>query len=277
MAVVEYEATTNPRAIAGTGVLTTGHPSSEAAHVSTVNTPDSVSGGKETGIAVAEPSDPGMLDKSTCGNDSAPVDVASGEHREPEIGSTVAQPSCKMVSYHQNADLYIRIREPTGTALHFKVCFTLIAAAAPALSGLLNSRKPIVTSGGKVVFDLADWGSESDGLDVVLSIIHYKFHEIPNRPDVDLLYSIAQLTEKFNCAHLLVPYMEKWCVTLTAVSSSQLRCRETDSAQGRESRLAHRHEEGAQRRRQNIVSYLGVRRGPLVRPHAVPSRTQDHP
>jgi hypothetical protein len=62
------------------------------------------------------------------------------------------------------------------------------------------------------VLDLDDFDDHTYGLDIVFSIIHYKFHEIPDRPDIDQLHSIAKVTEKYDCAHLLIPYMEKWYV-----------------------------------------------------------------
>ncbi len=155
---------------------------------------------------------PATEDGNDAVDDSA--DDVSAIDAKPAVGSEVAgsEQSGKMVSYHLDSDLYIRIRDSAGTALHYKVCFALLAAASPALSQLVKSEKPTVSSGGKLVFDLSGLGDDAQGLDVVLSIVHYKFHEIPRRPDVDLLYSIAQVTEKFNCAHLLVPYTDKWYV-----------------------------------------------------------------
>lgn len=148
--------------------------------------------------------------------DGPAVEVATDGHPNPEIDSEAAavpvQKPSKMVSYHCNADTYIRIRESASFLLHYKVCFTLVAAGVPALSDRFTTMKRIVSSTGKLVFDLPEFGDDSDGLDIILSIVHYKFHEIPGRPDVDLLYGVAKVVEKFDCSHLLVPYMEKWCV-----------------------------------------------------------------
>ena len=117
-----------------------------------------------------------------------------------------------VVSYHQNAELYLQVRDSVGTSIQCKVVSALIVAASPKLSDLLDGFKPTRTHDGKLIVQLTDPADNFYGVDVVLSLIHYKFHEIPERPDVEQLYSIAQVVEKYDCAHLLVPYMEKWYV-----------------------------------------------------------------
>ncbi|EAQ84748.1 predicted protein [Chaetomium globosum CBS 148.51] len=119
-----------------------------------------------------------------------------------------------VVSYHQDAELYLEVRDSTGTPIQCKVVSALIVAASPKLSDLLDRFKPNKTTDGKLVVQLTDPTDNFYGLDVLLSIIHYKFHEIPERPDVDQLYCIARVVEKYDCAHLLVPYMEKWVAGL---------------------------------------------------------------
>lgn len=118
--------------------------------------------------------------------------------------------TAKLVSYHDAADLYFKIREPTGIVL-YRVCAALVAAASPAWAKKVSCGK---NSGrqrdGKPVVEIADPGHLAYGMDIVLSIIHYKFYELPNRPDVEQLYSIAQVVEAYDCAHLVVPFMEKW-------------------------------------------------------------------
>jgi hypothetical protein len=117
-----------------------------------------------------------------------------------------------VVSYHAEADTYIRIRDAEGNGLYYKVCSALVAAASPTLKTIIHGPAASVSRNGKLVFDVADFGNDSFGLDLVLSIIHYKFKEIPSRPDVDQLYGLAKVVEKCDCAHLLAGYMEKWYV-----------------------------------------------------------------
>ncbi|KAK4034859.1 hypothetical protein C8A01DRAFT_38683 [Parachaetomium inaequale] len=123
------------------------------------------------------------------------------------------QPS-SVVSYHQHAELYLRVRDSAGGFILCKVVSALIAAASPALSDLLDLSKPLKGRDGKLVVEVGGLGNNPYGMDIVLSIIHHKYHDIPNRPDVDQLYSIAQVVEKYDCSHLLVAYMEKWVAGL---------------------------------------------------------------
>jgi hypothetical protein len=46
----------------------------------------------------------------------------------------------------------------------------------------------------------------------LLILLDSKFHEISTQPCVGQLYSTARVAEKFDAVHLLVPYMEKWCL-----------------------------------------------------------------
>ncbi len=221
---VEVEAAAAPLIVDAAGMPAASQHSSDHASLSTPidsaldSEPQSVFEQNEsTGPASGPNMPPG--DNPTVDNNAAVVETAAGVAADldakPEAGPEAAEPekqSGNTVSYHQNADIFIRVGESAGTAQHYKVSFAVVAAASPTLINVLNAQKPMVSRSGKLVYDLADLGTESHGLDIVLSVIHYKFHEIPSRPDVDLLCSIARVVEKFNCAHLLVPFMEKWCV-----------------------------------------------------------------
>ncbi|KAK4237317.1 hypothetical protein C8A03DRAFT_34730 [Achaetomium macrosporum] len=139
------------------------------------------------------------------------------EGTQPETNHRVDQPgqhASSVVSYHEDADMFIRISELEGVKVVYKACSALVAAASPTLKSLIDSKKHSLPADGELVLDVADFGNDSYGLGIVLSIIHYKFHEIPTRPDVDQLYGIARVVERCDCAHLLVPYMEKWVAGL---------------------------------------------------------------
>ena len=217
---VEAEAAAGPVIVDAAGIPAASPNSSHHARLSTPDTPtDSAVESKFR--SASDPNMPNKLSEEIDGAvDDAAVDAAAG------VASEVAEPeqqSGKTVSYHKNADIYIRAGESAGTAQLFKVSFSLVAAASPALINHINTQKPSVSCSGNLVFDLAGLETEAHGLDIVLSIIHYKFHEIPSRPDVDLLCSMARVVEKFNCAHLLVPYMEKWCVPACLFVSARRR------------------------------------------------------
>jgi hypothetical protein len=160
-----------------------------------------------TGVS-PDTSPSGIDDKS----DSVGNRDATTEQTEHDTDHQSDQPAqvCTVVWYHDDADMCIRIAESQGVKLVYKACSTLLAAASPSLKALIDSKKHGIPADDELVLDVADFGNDSYGLDIVLSIIHYKFHGIPTRPDVDQLYSIARVIEKCDCAHLLVPYMEKW-------------------------------------------------------------------
>ncbi|KAK3303134.1 uncharacterized protein B0T15DRAFT_401575 [Chaetomium strumarium] len=139
------------------------------------------------------------------------------EEAQPETDLRVDQPALQtdtVVSYHEDADMCIRISESEGVKVLYKACAALVAAASPSLKALIASKNHDIPADGELVLDVADFGNDSYGLGIVLSIIHYKFHGIPTRPDVDQLCSIARVVEKCDCAHLLVPYMDKWVAGL---------------------------------------------------------------
>jgi hypothetical protein len=149
--------------------------------------------------------------------ETKPVSDDDGEAKPEHAADTVtvdakpakaSQPTSRTISYHQNADLCIRILDKAGTTHNLKVCSALIAAALPTLGDL--SACVDVASSGERILDLDGFQNNHQGLDTILSIIHYKFHEIPARPEIDQLYSIAQVVEKYDCAHLVLPFMEKW-------------------------------------------------------------------
>ncbi|KAH6842635.1 hypothetical protein B0I37DRAFT_436308 [Chaetomium sp. MPI-CAGE-AT-0009] len=143
-----------------------------------------------------------------------PEEVASAASTDAAKSPVEREELPEVVSYHQDAELYLQVRNSAGTSIQCKVVSALIVAASPKLSDLLDNFKPIKTADGKLIVQLTDEADSFDGLDIVLSIIHYKFHEIPDRPDVDQLYSIARVAKKYDCGHLLVPYMEKWMAGL---------------------------------------------------------------
>lgn len=59
----------------------------------------------------------------------------------------------------------------------------------------------------------------------LLTLLNSKFHGISTQHDVSQLYSIARFAEKYDATHLLVPYMEKWCVLSCGTLDG---CPETD-------------------------------------------------
>jgi hypothetical protein len=82
--------------------------------------------------------------------------------------SEIEDESPKILSYHQDADMYFRMVHGT----YLMVCSALIAAASPGFRGLVDSMKPGLLLNGKPVLDLSDISNDVFGLDIILSIIH---------------------------------------------------------------------------------------------------------
>ncbi|KAK3375888.1 hypothetical protein B0T24DRAFT_525851 [Lasiosphaeria ovina] len=132
--------------------------------------------------------------------------VASDEDEPDTHADTVV---VKFVSYHIDSDLEVKVRGPEGVIV-YKVYSALIAAASPVWRKMIYGGDHTRPQTGKWIIEMLDSDDDAYGLDVLFSVIHYKFHDIPHRPDVHQLYSIALVVEKYECVHLLVPYMSEW-------------------------------------------------------------------
>lgn len=98
----------------------------------------------------------------------APIESKSETEVSADVAAEMENQFSKVLSYHQNADMYIWI-EPGITLL---VCSGLVAASSPGFRDLVDSMKPSITRNGRPLLNLADFGSDSYGLDILLSIIH---------------------------------------------------------------------------------------------------------
>ncbi|KAK3381956.1 hypothetical protein B0H63DRAFT_476982 [Podospora didyma] len=132
--------------------------------------------------------------------ESSPVPVQDVKPKEGVI---------KAMSYHRDSDLYIKVKEPNELKF-YKVWSATIAAASPVWRKMIYGGEYPRPETGLWIIHFLDEDDYWFGLDIVFSIAHYKFHEIPARPDVDQLFEVAHVAEKYECTHLLVPYMEKW-------------------------------------------------------------------
>lgn len=118
---------------------------------------------------VATADQPGDEPKSENDIDAAGLIVSK---METEVSDDVAAETedeiIKVLSYHQDADMYIRMKP--GVILLARS--TLIAAASPAFQNLIENKKPGIFRNGKPVLDLTGCGHDAYGLDVLLSVIH---------------------------------------------------------------------------------------------------------
>ncbi|KKY32077.1 putative nuclear pore protein [Diaporthe ampelina] len=119
-----------------------------------------------------------------------------GEASLPEPGKTVL--------YHEDADYHIRVQEADGTNAIYSVRSSTLESASRVWKGDL-------TSLSSKTYQSTD---PAYGLDVIFSIAHYKFHDVPRIPSIGNLYDVALVAEKFQTIHLLVPFIKGWIAGL---------------------------------------------------------------
>lgn len=134
--------------------------------------------------------------------DTAPVST-SPTSVEESTGPAVLDAD-KVVSYHEDADLHIRVQEANGLSSVYSVRSSILESVSRVWKQTLSLR----TSNTLEISDPAF------GLDVIFSIAHYKFHDIPVQLTVSELYDIALVADKFQVTHLLVPFMKEWVASL---------------------------------------------------------------
>lgn len=157
----------------------------------------------------AEPSPAINGGAAVTGSGGADTDTESkvDAHIVPTSGSI------PMVSYHSDADTIVIVRAPfPAETLYYEVSSSLLAGASCAWKKTVADLSYLDQKRGKWVLKIGTPEDWAFGIDIVFSIVHYKFQEIPARPNVDELYSIARVVAAYDCAHLLVPFMEKWYV-----------------------------------------------------------------
>ncbi|KAK0709249.1 hypothetical protein B0T26DRAFT_785122 [Lasiosphaeria miniovina] len=139
-----------------------------------------------------------------------PITEASSVASDENEPDTQADPVVvKFVSYHIDSDLEVKVRGPEGVIV-YKVHSALIAAASSVWRKMIYGGDHTRPQTSKWIIEMLDSNDDAYGLDVLFAVIHYKFHDIPHRPDVHQLYSIALIVEKYECVHMLIPYMSKW-------------------------------------------------------------------
>ncbi|KZL77614.1 nuclear pore protein, partial [Colletotrichum tofieldiae] len=113
----------------------------------------------------------------------------------------------KKVSYHEDADLHVKVRESNGAVVVYSVRSAALVSASRVWKDLLAKNNA-------AVIELQSAADTANGLDVLFSIVHFKFHELPTMPNVGDLYDVALASDKYDATHLLVPFMKDWVVAL---------------------------------------------------------------
>lgn len=133
---------------------------------------------------------------------SAPDSTVPTSIDEP-VESALPEPN-KTVSYHEEADFDIRVQESDGTNAIYSVCSSTLEGASRAWKEELASHESKAYQSNDPAY----------GLDVIFSIAHYKFHDVPRIPSIGNLYDVALVAEKFQTIHLLVPFIKGWIAGL---------------------------------------------------------------
>lgn len=123
--------------------------------------------------------------------------------------SSLSEPD-KRVSYHEDADLDIRVQETDCTSAIYSVRSSILESVSRIWKEELASQ----SANGYQSNDPAY------GLDVIFSIAHYKFHDVPSIPGIGNMYDVALVAEKFQAIHLLVPFIKGWIAGLPSQITS---------------------------------------------------------
>lgn len=116
----------------------------------------------------------------------------------------------KKVSFHEDADLYVRVHESEGTEAVYCVCACVLETASQIW------KKSVAVRTTNVIDMVSD---PALGLEVILSIAHYRFASLPQETDIQALYDIAIAADRYQVLHLLVPFVKGW---LTSLNPSNL-------------------------------------------------------
>lgn len=153
----------------------------------------------------------------TPGPASTTATVNQDEQAEPEAEAPSPEETElagieKKISYHEDADLHVKVKEADGTSAVYSVRSSALETASRVWKESLATRES----------SIIDLGSESAfGLDVIFSIAHYKFADLPQQTDIQSLYELIITAEKYQTQHLLVPFVKTWVASLASTVSTK--------------------------------------------------------
>ncbi|KAK2614961.1 hypothetical protein N8I77_001746 [Diaporthe amygdali] len=166
-------------------------------------TPPDTPGPSTAATAAAEDAHDTTEVSGNSGEDNGTTELAA----ESTLPTSIDEPTessvpeaDRIVQYHEEADLHIKVQETDGTTAIYSV-------RTSTLEGTSRIWKQDLASHTSETYESSD---PAYGLDVIFSIAHYKFHDIPQTPSIRNLYDIALVAEKFQTIHLLVPFIKGW-------------------------------------------------------------------
>lgn len=130
-----------------------------------------------------------------CGDSETAENAKSIPAAEPDL------PDVKKVAYHEDADINITVKESNGDEAVYAVCSSVLQTAS-------RIWKQNVQAQAASTIDMTP--DPAFGLNVLFSIAHYKFQDLPQALDVGQLYDVAFVAEKYQTTTLLVPFVKSW-------------------------------------------------------------------
>lgn len=170
--------------------------------------------------SIAQVPDSTLDEKPSSSDEEASSDSETSSSDDEEVadkeGDDHLTPidECPILSFHDDTeDLYLKVKTSDGnddtvkTVLYHVLCANFASASPTWRQFIYGGEHPRPLT-GKWIIDMSD--DDSYGLKVLLSVVHYQFHDIPEHPSVDNLYRIALMADKYKCIHLLRPYLKAW-------------------------------------------------------------------
>ncbi|KAK4175085.1 hypothetical protein QBC36DRAFT_241858 [Triangularia setosa] len=156
-----------------------------------------------------EPSKHSDMNTDTSISDKSESEIKVDHEEAPAL---TLSPSVHVMTYHRNADIYVRVRKNTEIGYGQDLPFCTSQADA---SAVLEEKFSMDMSNAPDVRPFVTMMDEDDspaGLNIVFSLLHYKYHELRSRLSMNDLYGLAQVVEKYKLPQLLVPFAERWLV-----------------------------------------------------------------
>lgn len=186
----------------------------------TTSSPEEVKSAAATEDLPTPPDTPGPDVEAAIAADSVnPQDHEdSSAAAEPALGlaaqENAAEPTLanvRTISYHDDADVNIKVLEKSGTEVIYSVCSSVLQTASPVW-------KQVVASEARTSLNMTS--DPCFGLGLLLSIAHYRFRNVPRVVDVAELYDIASTAEKYQAKNLLVPFVKSWLTETDFLAAS---------------------------------------------------------
>lgn len=187
---------------------------SDLAQVATANVGDDAEASKPSEDLPTPPDTPGGCaaddEAESVSEVAEPSALEEAAIIEEAEASTPQQPQVEVTkAYHDDANLYIKINDAAGQEAIYSVRSGILEGASRVLGESIASASSEETT---TIVDLT--ADPVFGLDVLLSIAHYRFQELPRSVSMTELHQIATTANKYETLHLLSPFVKGWLASV---------------------------------------------------------------